>query len=73
MRFGQDWYLGDKVTVVINQLEASAVVTEVGISIQGDGVRLAATVGTPVGIDYESKVLGKTQQLAQRLSSLERQ
>jgi hypothetical protein len=73
MRFGQDWYLGDKVTVVINQLQASAIVTEVGISIQADGVRLAATVGTPVGIDYETKVLAKTQQLAQRLSSLERQ
>lgn len=73
MRFSRDWYLGDKVTVVINQLEASAVVTEVGISIQADGVRLAATVGTPVGIDYEAKVLAKTQQLAQRVSNLERQ
>jgi len=73
MRFGRDWYLGDKVTVVINDLEASAVVTEVGISIAADGVRLAATVGTPVGIEYESRVLAKTQQLAQRLSNLERQ
>jgi hypothetical protein len=73
MRFGRDWYLGDKVTVVINSLEASAVVTEVGISIQADGVRLAATVGTPIGIDYESKVLAKTATLAQRLSNLERQ
>ena len=27
MQFGRDWYLGDKVTVVINDLEASAVVT----------------------------------------------
>jgi hypothetical protein len=72
MRFGRDWYLGDKVTVVINTLEASAVVTEVGISIQADGVRLAATVGTPVGIDYESRVLAKTATLAQRLSNLER-
>jgi hypothetical protein len=72
MRFGVDWYLGDKVTVVINDLEASAVVTEVGISIQGDGVRLAATVGTPVGIDYESRVLAKTATLSQRLSNLER-
>jgi hypothetical protein len=72
MRFGRDWYLGDRVTVVINTLEASAVVTEVGISIQADGVRLAATVGTPVGIDYESRVLAKTATLAQRLSNLER-
>jgi len=73
MRFGRDWYLGDKVTVVINDLEASAVVTEVGISISADGVRLGATVGTPVGIEYEARVLAKTQQLDQRISNLERQ
>ena len=73
MRFGRDWYLGDKVTVVINDLEASAVVTEVGISISFDGVRLGATVGTPVGIEYEARVLAKTQQLDQRVSNLERQ
>jgi hypothetical protein len=72
MRFGRDWYLGDKVTVVINDLEASAVVTEVGISISFDGVRLGATVGTPVGIEYESRVLEKTRQLDQRVSNLER-
>jgi hypothetical protein len=73
MQFGRDWYLGDKVTVVINDLEASAVVTEVGISISFDGVRLGATVGTPVGIEYEARVLAKTQQLDQRVSNLERQ
>jgi hypothetical protein len=72
MRFGQDWYLGDKVTVVINDLEASAVVTEVGISIDADGVRLGATVGTPVGIEYEARVLAKTNELQQRISNLER-
>jgi hypothetical protein len=72
MRFAQDWYLGDKVTVVINDLEASAVVTEVGISIGADGVRIGATVGTPVGIDYDAKVLAKTQQIDQRVSNLER-
>jgi hypothetical protein len=59
--------------VVINDLEASAVVTEVGISISADGVRLGATVGTPVGIEYEARVLAKTQQLDQRISNLERQ
>jgi len=72
MRFGQDWYLGDRVTVVINDLEASAVVTEVGISIDADGVRLGATVGTPVGIEYEARVLAKTNDLQQRISNLER-
>lgn len=72
MKFGVDWYLGDKVTVVIDQLEAVAVVTEVGISIAPDGVRIAATVGTPVGIDYEAKVLAKQQEVDERVSNLER-
>jgi len=72
MRFAIDWYLGDKVTVVIDELEAQAVVTEVGIGIDADGVRIAATVGTPVGIDYEAKVLAKQANTDQRLSNLER-
>lgn len=72
MKFAVDWYLGDKVTVVIDELEAQAVVTEVGISIDADGVRIAATVGTPVGIDYEAKVLAKQQRVDERVSNLER-
>ena len=72
MTFGKDWYLGDKITVVINQLQASAVVTEVGISIEADGVRIGATVGTPVGIQYESRIIAKTLEIDKRLSNLER-
>ena len=72
MRFGVDWYLGDKVTVVINTLEASAVVTEVGISIEADGVRIGAKVGTPVGLEFESKLIAKTSELNGRVSNLER-
>lgn len=72
MKFAVDWYLGDKVTVVIDELEAQAVVTEVGISIDADGIRIAATVGTPVGIDYEAKVLAKQQKVDERVSNLER-
>jgi hypothetical protein len=44
----------------------------VGISIDADGVRLGATVGTPVGIEYEARVLAKTNDLQQRISNLER-
>jgi hypothetical protein len=72
MRFGVDWYLGDQVTVVINTLESSAVVTEIGISIEADGVRIAAKVGTPVGLEFESKLIAKTSQLDGRVSNLER-
>lgn len=72
MRFGYDWYLGDKVTVVVGDLEATSVVTEVGLSVATDGVRIGATVGTPVAIDYESKLVSATQDQSARISNLER-
>lgn len=72
MRFAVDWYLGDRVTVVIDNLETSAVVTEVGIAIGADGVRIGATVGTPVALDFESKLIAKTGQIDNRVSNLER-
>jgi hypothetical protein len=72
MKYGQDWFLGDKVMVVANEIEASAVVTEVGISIQSDGVRIGATVGTPVALNFEAKLLAKQQNNDERISNLER-
>ena len=72
MKFGVDWFLGDQVTVVVNDIEASAVVTEVGISIGSDGVRIGATVGTPVSLDFESKLIRKQVQAEERISQLER-
>lgn len=72
MRFGYDWNLGDKVTVVAGDIESSAVVTEVGISVQSDGVRLGATVGTPTPISFESKIAASQQDADIRISNLER-
>lgn len=72
MRFGVDWYLGDKVTVVVQDIESQAVVTEIGIAISESGVRIGATVGAPVGLTYESKLLAKTANVGQRVSNLER-
>jgi len=72
MRFAIDWYLGDLITIVVSDIEASAVVTEVGIAIGSDGVRIGATVGSPVGITFESKLLAKTANVDKRVSNLER-
>lgn len=72
MKYGQDWFLGDKVTVVANDIEAVAVVTEIGVSIASDGVRIGATVGTPVALDFEAKLLAKQQNADNRISNLER-
>lgn len=72
MIYGQDWFLGDTVTVVANEIEAQAVVTEVGIKIDSDGVRVGATVGTPIGIEFEAKLLAKVNTQDNRISNLER-
>lgn len=72
MRYGFDWGLGDLVTVVIGDIESSAIVTEVGISIEADGVRIGATVGTPAPVEFESKIIVHQQVLDERISHLER-
>jgi hypothetical protein len=72
MRYGYDWNLGDTITVVINDVEYSAVVTEVGISIQDDGVRIQATVGTPTPLSFESRLVSRSNDQASRISNLER-
>lgn len=71
MLFGRDWNLGDKVTVVVGSTELVAVVTEIGLLISEDGVRIAATVGEPRGLDYESQILTRQLNAAQRIAKLE--
>ena len=72
MRYGFDWELGDQVTVVVNDIEAVAVVKEVGIRIDTDGVRIAATVGEPAALDFESKLIKTQNDQDARISNLER-
>lgn len=72
MVYGVDWFLGDRVTVVANEIESTAVVTEVGIRVEPDGIRVGATVGTPLGIEFEAKLLAKQEDQENRISNLER-
>jgi len=72
MRYGYDWGLGDKVTVVVDDVEASSVVTAVGIKISDDGIRIGATLGQPISLDFESKVIGKVSNHENRISHIER-
>jgi len=72
MRYGFDWGLGDIVTVVVGDTEASAVVNTVGISVEVDGVRVSAEVGTPTPLSFESKLVSASNSAAQRISALER-
>lgn len=72
MRYGIDWGLGDKVTVVIAGQEVSATVTQVGITVEADGVRVGATVGKPVGVNYEAIMARRQFDTVKRIGQLER-
>jgi hypothetical protein len=72
MLFGTDWNLGDKVSVVVGDTELQSIVTEVGLLIAADGVRIGATVGEPRSLDYETQILTRQADAALRISKLER-
>lgn len=72
MRYGIDWNLGDSVTVVVGGQEVFAVVTQVALSVESDGVRIGATVGQPTGVDYDALVAKKQTTTTKRVNALER-
>jgi hypothetical protein len=72
MLYGSDWGLGDTITVVANNVEATAVVYEIGLSIQADGVYLLATVGNPTPQQFESQLVATQAAHETRISNLER-
>lgn len=68
---GIDWDLGDLVTVVIDGTPATATVTEVARSISSAGVITQATVGDPVGFDWEAQVSSAIKDVDSRVAFLE--
>lgn len=72
MAYGIDWNLGDKVSVVVGSTTISRVVTEVGLLISEDGVRIGATVGEPSTADPESEAADARSNQEARLGNLER-
>jgi hypothetical protein len=72
LRFGIDWNLGDKITAVIGEVETVAVINQVGIRVDADGVRIGATLGKPVDSDFESKIISNQVSSDSRISNLER-
>lgn len=72
MRYGFDWNLGDVVSVTAGDVETTATVTEVGISVESDGVRVAATLGTPAAFDFETRLVQRVADHDDRISAIER-
>jgi hypothetical protein len=72
MRYGLDWNLGDLVSVVAGNQSVTAIVSEVGLSIEVDGVYLLATIGTPATADPQNKVAVTQSKQENRIANLER-
>ena len=72
MRPFVDWNLGDRVGVVIGGQEVAAVVSQIAVTIESDGVRIGATVGESTGVDYESLMAGRQQSTGRKINALER-
>ncbi|WIC89442.1 minor tail protein [Microbacterium phage BAjuniper] len=72
MRLGRDWYRGDRITVVVEGQETTALVTQVATSITSAGVIRQATIGDPVGFDFEAKVARKVTDHEKRIGQVER-
>jgi hypothetical protein len=70
-RIGTDWWLGDKVTVIIDGQPTQATVTQVATSISSAGLIRQVTVGDPVGFDWEAQIGTKVQNHEERVSALE--
>ena len=72
MLFGNEWGLGDTLTVTAGAVNTTAVVYTVALSIQADGVYLAAEVGKPLASDYETRLTQQTLEQTKRISAVER-
>ncbi|MGW0705083.1 siphovirus ReqiPepy6 Gp37-like family protein [Streptomyces sp. NPDC002643] len=70
--FGRDWFLGDKVSVIVGGSEMAAVVTGMVLKVDSDGYRLGATLGDPTPLSPQAAAASAQKDLESRVSSLER-
>lgn len=72
MNFLTDWYLGDRVTVVVEGQELTADVTGFVFKVDADGFRLGAVIGDPTGFSADAATNNRIASTEKRISSLER-
>lgn len=72
MRFGRDWFLGDRVTVVVDDQELTAIATGMALKVDQEGSRFGVLVGDPTGYNTDALIRKRIVKTEQRLSALER-
>ncbi|WP_367135782.1 siphovirus ReqiPepy6 Gp37-like family protein [Saccharothrix sp. HUAS TT1] len=72
MRFGVDWYLGDRVSAVVGSGELTAVATGFVLAVGATGVQLGAILGDPRQFDRNETLNRRLEDARRRISALER-
>ncbi|MER6231735.1 siphovirus ReqiPepy6 Gp37-like family protein [Streptomyces sp. NPDC001616] len=72
MRFGLDWGLGDKVSVVVEGQELTSNATGMVMKIDADGFRVGVLLGDPTGFNSGAAMAKRVTNTEARVSQLER-
>ena len=72
MRFGIDWFLGDRVGVVVESQELTSVATAMLLRADSEGFKLGVILGDPAGFDPSIAISKRVQDTETRISELER-
>jgi len=72
MEYAKDWFLGDSVSIVVNNDLITNVVKEVAIILNEDGVSVKATIGEIIEEDIEAQLISNQKKHDKRLDNLER-
>lgn len=71
MEFGHDWYLGDKVTVVVEDQELASTATGMSLLADSNGFKIGALLGDASGFDPQVALSKRVQNTETRVSQLE--
>ncbi|QAY15679.1 minor tail protein [Streptomyces phage TinaBelcher] len=72
MRFGHDWYLGDKVSVVVEDQELVSNATGMVLKAGSDGFQVGVLLGDPTGFSVDAALSKRVTNTEARVSQLER-
>ena len=72
MRFGHEWYLGDKVSVVVEDQEVVSNATGLILKAGPDGFKVGVQLGDPTGFDAGAAMSKRVTSTEARVSQLER-
>lgn len=72
MRFGVDWYLGDRITVVVEDVELTSNVVGMVLKVSAEnGLQVGAKIGDPIAYDMEGAFVRRLSKAEARISQIE--